>query len=100
MIALVVSLRVRPGHRDQFLEAIETQARSSFDDEPGCVYFDVSCDRADDHHFQLYEVYADEAAIEAHRQTDHFLSWRRAAARHVVPDSQVNVLADRLIHLH
>jgi quinol monooxygenase YgiN len=99
MIALVVSLRVRPGHRDRFLAAIEANAHASFEDEPGCVSFDVSCDQTDDHHFFLYEVYVDQAAIAAHRASEHFRTWRQAAEQHVVPGSQVNTLADRLIHL-
>ena len=28
----------------------------------------------------LYEVYTDEAALEAHRQAPHFLKWRDAVA--------------------
>jgi quinol monooxygenase YgiN len=98
MIALVVSLQVRPRHRDQFLEAIERNAYATFNDEPGCVYFDVTCDQADDHHFFFYEVYVGEAAVALHRQQDHFHTWRRAAEEHVVPGSQVNTLTDRLLH--
>lgn len=38
MIALTVSLQVVPGHRDDFLAAIEENAERSFTDEPGCRY--------------------------------------------------------------
>ncbi|MEU4602323.1 putative quinol monooxygenase [Kribbella sp. NPDC023972] len=98
MISLTVSLQVVPGHLDAFIEAIRTQAERSFTDEPGCLYFDVSQDQADDHHFTLYEVYADESAIETHRAAPHFKVWREAVAEHVVPGSQVNTLAHRLFH--
>ncbi|GAB2663107.1 putative quinol monooxygenase [Kribbella swartbergensis] len=98
MISLTVSLQVVPGHLDEFVAAIRTNAERSFTDEPGCLYFDVGQDQADDHHFMLYEVYADEAAVEAHRAAPHFKVWREAVAEHVVPGSQVNTLSRRLIH--
>ncbi|MFE9202435.1 putative quinol monooxygenase [Micromonospora sp. NPDC007230] len=98
MITLTVDLRVRPGHLAPFLAAIEENARRSFTDEPGCRYFDVSQDLTDDHHFTFFEVYADEAAVEAHRAAPHFADWRAAADQHVVPGSQVNLLATRLFH--
>ena len=98
MLALVVSLQVKPGHRDAFLAAITEQAERSFTDEPGCLYFDVTVDIADDHHFTFYELYADEAALEAHGAAPHFPVWRAAAAEHVVPGSQVNTVAEQLLH--
>ena len=98
MIALPVSLPVEPGCRDDFLAAIEAQAERSFTDEPGCLSFDVVCDLSDDHHFIFHELYEDEAAVEAHRTTPHFAVWREAAARYVVPGSQVNTLSRRLFH--
>ncbi|WP_198940370.1 hypothetical protein [Micromonospora sp. CB01531] len=39
-----------------------------------------------------------EAAVEAHRAAPHFADWRAAADQHVVPGSQVNLLATRLFH--
>ena len=83
MLALVVSLQVKPGHRDAFLAAITEQAERSFTDEPGCLFFDVTVDTTDDHRFVFYELYADQAAIEAHRAAPHFAVWRAAAAEHV-----------------
>ncbi|TCO45015.1 quinol monooxygenase YgiN [Kribbella antiqua] len=98
MISLTVSLQVIPGHLGDFVEAIRTNAERSYHDEPGCRYFDVSQDEADDHHFTLYELYTDEAAVEAHRSAPHFKVWREAVAEHVVPGSQINTLASRLFH--
>ncbi|MEU3938009.1 putative quinol monooxygenase [Streptomyces sp. NPDC029044] len=98
MIALTVSLHVVPGCRDEFLAAIEENAARSFCDEPGCRYFDVVCDLNDDHHFVFHELYDDEAAVEAHRAAPHFKVWREAAAKYVLPGSQVNTLSHRLFH--
>ena len=98
MIALVVSLDVVPGRLDEFVEAIGTNAERSFTDEPGCLYFDVVQDLADDHHFLFYELYADDEAVAAHRAAPHFAQWRAAADRCVVPGSQVNTLATQRFH--
>lgn len=98
MISLTVNLQVKPGHLDPFLAAITENAERSFTDEHGCVYFDVSQDASDDHHFVFYELYVDEAALNAHRGAPHFAVWRAAASEHVVPGSQVNVIANRLLH--
>ena len=98
MLALVVSLHVIPGHRDAFLAAITENATRAVADEPGCRYFDVTVDAADDHHFVFYELYADQAALDAHRAAPHFAAWRRAAAEHVVPGSQVNTITEQLLH--
>ncbi len=98
MIALVVSLQVLPGRLEDFTAAIGRNAERSFTDEPGCLYFDVVQDVADDHHFLFYELYADEAAVQAHRTAPHFASWRRAADECVVPGSQVNTLATQRLH--
>lgn len=93
MIALIVSLDVIPGRLDDFVDAIGTNAERSFNDEPGCLGFEVTQDLADPHHFVFYERYVDEDAVAAHRAAQHFADWRRAADRCVVPGSQLNTLA-------
>jgi autoinducer 2-degrading protein len=88
MFVLVVSLRVKPDKDQQFLEAIQANAAASRRDEPGCRRFDVVRDNADPHHYLLYEMYDDEAAFQAHRNTAHFPVWRKAAAECL--EEQVN----------
>ncbi|WP_186156602.1 putative quinol monooxygenase [Burkholderia gladioli] len=98
MLALVVSLKVHEERLDEFLAAIEQNAQSTFSDEAGCRYFDVTRDTKDPLHFLFYELYDDEAAIDAHRAAPHFAKWREAAGRCVVPGSQVNTIAHQLFH--
>lgn len=74
MQALVVELRVKPEHVQAFARAIEVNARASREAEPGCRQFDVCRDPADEQLFFLYELYDDEAAIQAHLRTPHFLA--------------------------
>src|SRR5215470_810366 len=73
MRALMVTIKIKAGHRDAFMEALLSDARGSVHDEPGCLRFDVLQDARDANTLYLYEVYRDEAAIEAHRQAPHFV---------------------------
>lgn len=98
MIALMVTLDIYPERLQQFLAAIQENAGRTFNDEPGCSYFDVTQDRSNPTHFVFYELYDDEAAIEAHRAAPHFAHWRQAADQCVVPGSQVNTFCTRLFH--
>lgn len=76
MISIFVTIQIAPGKRDAFVEAVLDDAKGSVRDEPGCYRFDVLQDQSDLNRIYLYEVYADEAALEAHRQALHFLKWR------------------------
>lgn len=78
MIAIFVSIRVKPGFRDRFVEAALDDARGSARDEPGCYRFDVLTDDSDPDLVHLYEVYADQAALEAHRKMPHYARWGEA----------------------
>ena len=98
MITLSVSLRVRAGHLDAFLDAVTENALRAFGDETGCVYFDVAQDVDDGHAFTFYEVHVNEAALAAHRATPRFGAWRAAVERHVLPGSQDNLVGRRLLH--
>lgn len=98
MIALVVSLRVYEDKLEWFLRAIRENAHRTFTEEAGCRYFDVTQDRGDPLHFVFYELYVDEAALEAHRAAPHFADWRTAAAECVVAGSQVNTLCNQKFH--
>ena len=79
MLAIWVKARIKPDMRDKFLKAIEHDALGSEKDEPGCVRFNVLQDQKDPNVYYFYEVYKDEAAIEAHRATPHYAVWRAVA---------------------
>ncbi len=72
MIILHVTVQIKPEHIAEYLEAVRHDAEHSEKDEPGCLRFDVVQDKDDPNRFYYYEVYKDEAALEAHRQTPHF----------------------------
>ncbi|MPZ47933.1 MAG: antibiotic biosynthesis monooxygenase [Dehalococcoidia bacterium] len=72
MQILVVEVHIKPEMRERFLAAITEDAEHSERDEPGCLRFDVLQDTEDEDTFFYYEVYRDEAALQAHRDSPHF----------------------------
>ena len=78
MLAIWVKVRVKAEARERFLAAIEADALGSERDEPGCLRFNVLQDAQEENVYYFYEVYRDEAALEAHRATPHFALWRAA----------------------
>jgi autoinducer 2-degrading protein len=79
MLAIWVKVRVKPEARSRFLAAIEADALGSERDEPGCLRFNVLQEEGDGNVYYFFEVYRDEAALEAHRATPHYAVWRGAA---------------------
>jgi (4S)-4-hydroxy-5-phosphonooxypentane-2,3-dione isomerase len=73
--ALVVKIRLKAEHREQFLEQMRADAIGSEQNEPGCLMFNVVQDNADPNVVHLFEVYQDDEAVEAHKRAPHFLKW-------------------------
>jgi (4S)-4-hydroxy-5-phosphonooxypentane-2,3-dione isomerase len=80
MIAMLISLKVKPDQRDRFLSVAEDDSTCSVRDENGgCLRFDVYQDQQDENHFFFHEVYRDQAALDAHRGTPHWSRWNEAS---------------------
>jgi (4S)-4-hydroxy-5-phosphonooxypentane-2,3-dione isomerase len=79
MLAMWVKVRIKPDQRKKFLDAIEVDALGSERDEPGCLRFNVLQDEKDPNVYYFFEVYKDQAALEAHRTMPHYATWRAAA---------------------
>ena len=79
MLAMWVKVRIKPEERERFLKAIEVDAVGSERDEPGCLRFNVLQDQQEHNVYYFFEVYRDEAALEAHRASPHYAEWRAAA---------------------
>ena len=79
MLVVHVHVRTRPGQAGGFLAATLDNARASLT-EPGVLRFDVVQDRDDPDHVVLVEVYRDDAAAAAHKQTAHYATWRDRVA--------------------
>lgn len=79
LLIVHVDVAVAPDRVNAFLAATDENARASRD-EPGVVRFDVLRDRDDPARVVLVEVYRDEAAAAAHKDTAHYQTWRDAVA--------------------
>lgn len=71
MYALIVNVDVKPEFVDQFIAVALENARGTRG-EAGNLRFDVVRGIEDRNFFQLYEVYRDQAALAAHRETAHY----------------------------
>jgi autoinducer 2-degrading protein len=80
MFVNAVDLDIVPTERDNFLAAIKENGAAAAK-EPGCKRFDILNLGSDPNHFLLYEVYDNEAAFKAHRETDHFKKYIAAAGK-------------------
>jgi len=91
MLTVLVTLRVKPGHVQEFLAAIASNAEASLRDEPGCLAFAVHQSREDPFTYLLYEVYRDDEAFSiAHKAATHYAAWQTAAARCLEPGGRTN----------
>lgn len=80
---LVVNVKIKPGEVEPFMQKLLANGKAARETEPGCRQFDVLADPADPTKVMFYEVYADEAAFEAHQQTPHFKTYLATALGHL-----------------
>ncbi|MCP5550828.1 MAG: antibiotic biosynthesis monooxygenase [Akkermansiaceae bacterium] len=74
MIAIVVTFEIHPGTETEALAALEANAAGSRT-EPGCLKWEWSRHLEDPLKFAIYELYADSAAVDAHKSSPHFFAW-------------------------
>ena len=79
MIATLVFVDVKPENVEAF-KKISIYNHDNSRKEPGNIRFDVLQSKEDPTKFTLYEVFADEEAAAAHKQTEHYLRWREEVA--------------------
>lgn len=69
-------LKARDDVVDAFRNRLLLHARTSLEAEPGCERFDIYQEVRDPTLFLLIEIYADQAAFDAHRNSPHYLQFR------------------------
>jgi (4S)-4-hydroxy-5-phosphonooxypentane-2,3-dione isomerase len=79
LIVVHVFVHVKPEAVEAFRQATIANATESVK-EPGIARFDVVQEQSDPTRFVLVEVYRDEAAPLAHKETKHYLEWRDTVA--------------------
>jgi quinol monooxygenase YgiN len=96
-VALVVEFALKPGTHAAFDRVIREHAAGTLAEEPGCERFDViqpqnADGTADLSRVMLYEVYADDAAFEAHKANPR-LQRTRAAYADLITGRSIQVCA-------
>ena len=84
-VKTIAVLTARPGKSDALRSLLEGMLAPSRA-EPGNLRYDLWMDQADPNRFVLDELYADAAAMTAHRASPHFQAYL----------SRINDLAERL----
>jgi (4S)-4-hydroxy-5-phosphonooxypentane-2,3-dione isomerase len=79
MLVVHVHVQVKPDDVEAFLAETRRNAAASLR-EPGVRRFDVLQEEGDDAHVVLMEVYVDQSAADAHKQTAHYARWRDTVA--------------------
>ncbi len=79
LLIVHVYVRVKSGTETAFVAASQANASESLQ-EPGVIRFDVIQQQADPTCFLLVEIYHNEDAAAAHKNTAHYLTWRDAVA--------------------
>lgn len=74
MIVLAVSWLANPGKEEE-VAAIFRKLQDASRQEPGCLMYLVHQHQTDPRRFFIYEQYRDHAALETHRQSQHFQNY-------------------------
>jgi quinol monooxygenase YgiN len=69
-IVLIAGLRSRPGREKELCELLMSALEPSRA-EHGCIAFDLHQSAVDPELFCIYQLWQDEAALEAHMQAEH-----------------------------
>jgi quinol monooxygenase YgiN len=79
MLVVHVHVHVKPEYVEPFKRATIANARESLK-EPGIARFDFAQQRDDPTQFVLVEAYRTAEAPAAHKETQHYLTWKDAVA--------------------
>ena len=79
-LALVGTIEVAPGRKDELLSALMAHKARCLKDEPDTLQMEVLAPREDDAKVLVYEVYRDDAAFDVHRSGPSLAQWREETA--------------------
>ncbi len=75
MIVRIITVKVKPGREADF-EAATVRNHEGSIAEPGVLRFDVLRDENNPGTYYLYEAYRNEQATVAHKETEHYATWK------------------------
>lgn len=83
-LALLVDLRIVEGERDAFVARARRHGDACVAHEPGCLRFDILLPHDDANRVFLCEIYADQAAVDAHLATPRMAQYLSDTAPMIV----------------
>ncbi len=78
MLILAGTITVEPSDRARMMELLTPMIAAS-QAEPGCHAYQFSLDPYDESIVHLFELWADQAALDAHGASEHMAVWKAAA---------------------
>lgn len=81
MLILSVNLRVPRADQDRLRPEMEKVVQASRK-EPGCLAYSYGFDLLEPDIIRVFEIYADDAALKAHGESEHFKAWRAASSQY------------------
>ena len=75
-IGYYVELDIDPAQREEFHVNMMTHSEATLKGEKGCLVFDVFVDARNPNRYALFELYADEAAVDEHRFSNQLAKHR------------------------
>ncbi|MFB6299574.1 MAG: putative quinol monooxygenase [Halobacteriales archaeon] len=88
MIVLHASFPIDPDRREDAIELIDTLVDKS-NEEDGMIDYRATIDIQDEHMIRFIERYEDEAAFEAHTQTEHFQTFEERLPELLAGDPEI-----------
>jgi len=79
MITTIVNVTVKSECVDAFIEATRKNHTASIQEKGNCR-FNICQNNADPTAFVLYEAYESEESAAAHKETAHYVEWRKTVA--------------------
>ncbi len=71
MVTLIAQNEVKIEHLSEALGLYKELVQKTRE-ESGCIKYDLYVDEKNENHFTFFEEWKDEAALEAHRNSEHF----------------------------
>ena len=92
MIGIVATLKVQDGKHAEFEGVFKQLMAKVRANEPGNVAYQLCKSRADANTYKVLELYNDQAALDAHRASDHFRSLGREMGAYMDGRADVETL--------
>jgi quinol monooxygenase YgiN len=96
-VTVVATLRAASGKADALAALLTEQCAVIRESEPGCLVYRVHRSTKDPDAFLFYEIYADDAAFDAHRASPHLAQYRKRREDEGLLDGTVDVQVYRAL---